>query len=77
MGEVVKKQLADGLAWINQSQIPVKYMVWCYQFILYQRVMCPLKMSEVPSSVVSKMDGLANLFIRKWLGLPLGRGPLR
>ena len=60
----------NGLARINQSQLPDKYKVWCYQFILYQKVMWPLKMSEIPSSVVSKMDGLANSFIRKWLGLP-------
>jgi len=32
--------------------------------------MWPLKMSEVPSSVPNKMDGLANSFIREWLGLP-------
>ncbi|KAJ8333569.1 hypothetical protein SKAU_G00415770 [Synaphobranchus kaupii] len=32
--------------------------------------MRPLKMSEVPSSTASKLDGLANPFIRKWLGLP-------
>lgn len=70
MGETVRKQLADGLAKINRSQLPGKYKVWCYQAILYQRVMWPLKMSEIPLSVVNKMDGLANSFIRKWLGLP-------
>ncbi len=70
MGETVRKQLADGLARINQSQLPGKYKVWSYQFILYPRVMWPLKMSEVPSSVAEKLDGLANSFIRKWLGLP-------
>lgn len=70
MGETVRKQLADGLARINQSQLPGKYKVWSYQFILYPRVMWPLKMSEVPSSVADKLDGLANSFIRKWLGLP-------
>ncbi len=32
--------------------------------------MWPLKMGKVPSSVVDKLDGLANSFIRKWLGLP-------
>ena len=32
--------------------------------------MWPLKMSEIPSSTVSKMDGKANAFIRKWLGPP-------
>ncbi|KAG1925338.1 hypothetical protein F2P79_025614 [Pimephales promelas] len=70
MGNAVKKQLADGLARINLSQLPGKYKVWCYQFTLYQRIMWPLKMSEVPSSTVSKLDSLANSYIRKWLGLP-------
>ncbi|KAL6489820.1 hypothetical protein MHYP_G00001650 [Metynnis hypsauchen] len=70
MGKTVMKQLCDGLARIDQSQLPGKYKVWCYQFTLYRRVMWPLKMSEIPSSTVSKMDGKANSFIRKWLGLP-------
>lgn len=69
MGDTVKKQLADGLAMINQSQLPGKYKVWYYQFILCHRLMWPLKMSEISFSVVSKMDGLAKSYIRKWLGL--------
>ncbi|CAG6012252.1 unnamed protein product, partial [Menidia menidia] len=55
---------------IDQSKLPGKYKVWCYQFTLYQRLLWPLKMSEIPSSTVSKMDMKANSFIRKWLGLP-------
>ncbi|KAL2095427.1 hypothetical protein ACEWY4_010146 [Coilia grayii] len=70
MGEAVRKQLADGLAKISESQLPGKYKVWSYQFILYPRVMWPLKMCTVPSSVADKMDRLANSFIKKWLGLP-------
>ncbi|XP_077382825.1 5-azacytidine-induced protein 2 isoform X1 [Festucalex cinctus] len=70
MGRTIMKQLTDGLSRIDQSQLPGKYKVWCYQFVLYRRVMWPLKMSEIPSSAVSKMDGKANSFIRKWLGLP-------
>ncbi|KAJ8338476.1 hypothetical protein SKAU_G00374420 [Synaphobranchus kaupii] len=70
VGEAVRKQLADGLARIHRSQLPDKYKVWCYQHVLYHRVMWPLKMSQVPSSTASKLDGLANSFIRKWLGLP-------
>ncbi len=70
MGRSVMKQLSEGLAKIDQSQLPGKYKVWCYQFTLYRRVMWPLKMSEIPSSTASKMDGKANAFIRKWLGLP-------
>ena len=64
------KQLMDGLAKVDQGQLPGKYKVWCYQFTLYRRVMWPLKMSEIPSSTMSKMDRKANSFIRKWLGLP-------
>ena len=64
------KQLIAGRAKIDQSQLPGKYKVWSYQFTLYRRVMWPLKMSQIPSSTASKMDGKANSFIRKWLGLP-------
>lgn len=56
----------DGVARINSSQPPGKLNVWCHQFTLFQRVMWPLKVSEVPSSVVSRIDSIAN---RKWLGL--------
>ena len=31
--------------------------------------MWPLKVGEIPSSLVSKMDACANKYIRKWLGL--------
>ncbi|CAM4624187.1 unnamed protein product [Leuciscus chuanchicus] len=70
MGRTVMKQLSEGLAKIDLSQLPGKYKEWCNQFTLYMRVMWPLKMSEIPSSTTSKMDGKANEFIRKWLGLP-------
>ncbi|KAL0968221.1 hypothetical protein UPYG_G00263980 [Umbra pygmaea] len=70
MGKLTKRQLADGLAKIEHSQLPGKHKVWCYQHILYQRILWPLKVCEVASSEVSRMDSLANSFIRKWLGLP-------
>lgn len=43
MGRVMMKRLSEVLADIDQSQLPGNYKVWCYQFILYRRVMCPLK----------------------------------
>ncbi len=43
---------------------------WRYQVTLYQHVMWPLKVSEIPSSLVSRMDTISNTYIRKWLGLP-------
>ncbi len=32
--------------------------------------MWPLKVSEIPSSLASRMDTISNTYIRKWLGLP-------
>ena len=66
------QQLSAGLAKIDSSQLPGKYKVWCFNFTLYPRVMWPLKLCEVTSSAVSKMDAKTSSFIRKWLGLPRG-----
>lgn len=45
-------QLAKiGLTRIDSSQFPGKYKAWCYQFTLYQCVMWPPKVCEIPSSV--------------------------
>ncbi len=70
MGKIILRQLSEGLSKIDASQLPGKYKVWCYHFTLYQRVMWPLKLCEVTSSAVSRMEAKANCFIRKWLGLP-------
>lgn len=70
MGKLVQKQLREGLEKIDSSQLPGKLKVWCYQFTLFQCVMWPLKVSEIPSSLASKMDTISNTYIRKWLGLP-------
>ncbi len=72
VGKLVQKQLREGLEKIDSSQLPGKLKVWCYQFTLFQRVMWPLKVSKIPSSLASRMDTISNTYIRKWLGLPLG-----
>ena len=70
MGKTILRQLSEGLSKIDASQLPGKYKVWCYHFTLYPRMMWPLKLCEVTSSAVSRMEAKANSFIRKWLGLP-------
>lgn len=70
MPATIMQQLTDGLERIDMSHLPGKLKVWCYQFTLYQRLMWPLKVCEITSSTVMKMDAKANSFIRKWLGLP-------
>lgn len=48
------------MARTHQRQLPCKYKVWSYQFILYPRVMWPLKLTDIPSTVADKTDRLAN-----------------
>ncbi|XP_074530869.1 LOW QUALITY PROTEIN: interferon-induced very large GTPase 1-like [Halichoeres trimaculatus] len=70
IGKTTLQQLSEGLAKIDASQLPGKFKVWCFNFTLHPRIMWPLKLCEVTSSAVSKMDAKASSFIRKWLGLP-------
>jgi len=72
MTNTIMLQLTEGLMRIDKSHLPGKFKIWCYQFILYRRLMWPLKMCEITTSNVQKMDSKANNYIRKWLGLPRG-----
>lgn len=71
-GESERMDLRLGVAcfWIDASQLPRKYKVWCYRFTLYRRVMWPLKLCELTSSAVARTEARANAFILKWLVLP-------
>lgn len=62
MGKQARQQLVEGLANFEQSQLPGKYKVWRYWHILYQRVVWPLKISEISITSVSKMDSLAKTY---------------
>lgn len=70
MASSVASQLLDGLKKIDQSLLPGKFKVWCYQFTLYQRLMWPLKLCDITLTTVLKLNSKANNYIRKWLGLP-------
>lgn len=50
---LVEKQLAHSLS-------PSETELWCYQFKLFQHVMWPLKVFEIPSTMASRLDGIAN-----------------
>lgn len=45
----------------DNSQLPGKLEVWCYQWLMW-----PLQVSQFPSLVVSKMYGISNTYIRRW-----------
>lgn len=66
MEKLTKHQLADGVAKTEQSQLSGKHKVRYYQHILYQRILWPVKVCEIASSEVSRMDSIANSYILKW-----------
>lgn len=70
MGKLARQQLAEGLARIELSHLPGKLKVWCYQQTLFQRVLWPLKVCEIPITEVIRMDSHAKNNIRKWFSLP-------
>ncbi|RXN06459.1 hypothetical protein ROHU_012346 [Labeo rohita] len=70
MAVSVTTQLTSGLKKIDESLLPGKFKVWCYQFTQFHRLLWPLKLCDITSSTVLKMDAKANNYIRKWLGLP-------
>lgn len=55
MGRLAQKQLAEGLVRIDSSQFLGKHKVWHYQFTLYQGIILPLKVCEIPSLIASRM----------------------
>lgn len=72
MAATLISQLIDGLNKIDQSCLPGKFKVWCYQFTPYKHLMWPLKLCNITSSTVLKMDRKANSYIKICLGLPRG-----
>ncbi len=70
MAVSVTTQLTGGLKKIDESLLPDKFKVWCYQFTLFHCLLCPLKLCDITSPTVLKMDTKANNYIRKWLALP-------
>lgn len=72
MAATMRFQLIDGLNKIDRSYLPGKFKVWCYQFTLYKHLMWPLKLCDITSTTVLKMDRKTNSYIKKWLDLPHG-----
>lgn len=65
MGKTIVQQLSAGLAKMDSSQLPGKDKV---HFTLYPKVIWPLKLCEVTTTAVSKMEAKISSFICKWLG---------
>ncbi|KAL1282810.1 hypothetical protein QQF64_001613 [Cirrhinus molitorella] len=68
--EQIRQDLANRLKKINNTALPGKLKLWCYQFGLLPRLLWPLTMYEVSLSHANLMERLVNTYVRKWLGLP-------
>jgi ubiquitin carboxyl-terminal hydrolase 22/27/51 len=63
------KKVQDGLKLIDKSYLTGVMKLFCYQFILLQRICWPLMIYEIPVSWVENLEGQINVFLRKWLGV--------
>ena len=66
----IEKQLKIYLRRIEQSLLPGKYKVWCYQNVLLPKLMWPLSIYEVTLPKVEKIQRLITGKIKGWLGIP-------
>lgn len=67
--EQLKQDAISGLRNINNTSLPGKLKLWCFQFGL-PRLMWPISIYEVTVSHANRLERLVNAQVRKWLGLP-------
>ena len=68
--EQLRQDTISGLKQINNTALPGKLKLWCFQFGLLPRLMWPISIYEVTLSHISRLERLVNAQVRKWLGLP-------
>lgn len=68
MAAAVTDQLKKGFKRIDQSYIPGKCKVLCYQFMVYQWVY--QQQQQIIANIFTKLDAKTNNYIWNWLGLP-------
>ena len=68
--EQLRQDTISGLKQINNTALPGKLKLWCFQFGLLPRLMWPISIYEVALSHANRLERLVNTQVRKWLGLP-------
>ena len=58
----------EGLLAINRCGLQGKLKVWCLQFMLIPKLLCPLLVYEICSTTVETIEAKINKFTRRWLG---------
>jgi hypothetical protein len=66
----VKQQLQEGLKKIEKTSLPGKFKAWIFQHGMLPRLLWPLMLYEIPTTVVEKLETMANKSLRRWFGLP-------
>ncbi|XP_035683116.1 uncharacterized protein LOC118420431 [Branchiostoma floridae] len=67
-----KPLVREGLKAIENSDLPGRYKVWCYQYGLLPRTVWPMSMYNIPLTVVEEVERAVSRHLRKWLGVPPG-----
>ena len=68
----LEEQAIEGLETINKTKLPGKFKVWILQFVLIPKLLWPLLVYDIPSSLVERLEKKVSKYIRKWFGLPPG-----
>ncbi|KAL7868614.1 hypothetical protein SRHO_G00099980 [Serrasalmus rhombeus] len=68
--EQLRQDTISGLKQINNTGLPGKLKLWCFQFGLLPCLMWPITIYEVTSSHISRLERLVNAQVRRWLVLP-------
>ena len=66
----VKQQLQEGLKKIEKTSLPGKFKAWIIQHEMLPRLLWPLMLYEIPTTVVDRLETMANKSLRRWFGLP-------
>ncbi|XP_035685395.1 uncharacterized protein LOC118421998 [Branchiostoma floridae] len=65
-----RQQVNQGLKAIEESKLPGKFKVWCYQYGLLPRITWPMTMYDMSLTTVEEVERKISRHLRKWLGLP-------
>ncbi|KAL1263729.1 hypothetical protein QQF64_006468 [Cirrhinus molitorella] len=68
--EQLRQDTISGLNKINNTDLPGKLKLWCFQFGLLPRLMWPISIYEVTLTHANRLERLVNAQVRKCLGLP-------
>ncbi|XP_066263250.1 uncharacterized protein [Branchiostoma lanceolatum] len=65
-----RQQVKKGLQAIEESKLPGKFKVWCYQYGLLPRITLPMAMYGIPLTTIETVERKISKQLRKWVDLP-------